>query len=149
MLVVLVGLLSSVALLGLQVRETAAVQEAQREALAAAEDAVEAVLAYDHRTIDADIEQAQDHATGDFLEEYLASTADLTEQARAGEVLVAARVHAASVVRGTPERVVVLLFADQSTTRKDRAEPRIDQSRLRLVLEPVGGTWRVAELESL
>ena len=149
LLVLLLGLVAAAVGLGLQVREQDSLEQAERDALRAAQEATQAVLAYDHRTVADDIAAAQRYATGRFLDEYVASTADLAEQAVAGEAVVTAQVHAASVVQSSGERVVVLLFADQTTTRKDRPDPRIDQSRLRLVLVPVEGRWRVAELESL
>ena len=145
----LVALLVLAGVLAWQVRPDAAGQRAEREALAAAQDAARAALSYDHRTLEQDVAAAEELATGTFLEEYRASTADLAEQARAGEAVVTAEVHAASVVSSSRTRVVVLLFVDQTTSRKDRDSPRVDQSRLRLEMRPVGGEWRVASLQSL
>lgn len=147
--VVLLVLAATAGWLAIQVRAHDLVEKAEREALEAAQVAAVAVLSYDHRTVDDDLAAAQESATGRFLEEYRDTTADLAEQARSGQAVVTARVHAASVVASTRSTVVVLLFADQTTTRRGLPEPRVDQSRLRLVLVPVDGDWRVAELDSV
>lgn len=149
LLLVALGLLAGAVALGLQVRAHEALERAGQDALAAGEAAAAAVLSYDHRTVDQDVAAAQELATGRFLAEYRATTTDLAEQARSGQAVVTATVHAASVVSAATDRVVVLLFADQTTARKDLPEPRVDQSRLRLVLVPVDGEWRVAELDAL
>ena len=146
---VMLALLVAVGGLAREVRADDAEQRAPRQALAAAEEAARAVLSYDHRTVEEDVTAAQESATGTFLEEYRASTAELAEQAKAGQAVVDARVQAASVVSGGRDRVVVLLFVDQRTTRKDLPEPRVDQARLRLTMEPVDGDWRIARLDAL
>ena len=149
LVLVLVGLLGAAVVLALQVRADEQLERAERDAVSAAEAAAQAVLSYDHRTIEDDVAEAAEVATGQFREEYTASTSLLAEQAKAGQAVVDARVHASAVVSSDPDRVVVLLFVDQRTTRKDLPEPRLDQNRLRLTMEQVDGRWRVAGLDSL
>ena len=149
LVVVLAALLATAGFLGLRSVQADGAQDARDDAVAGAERATAAVLSYDHRTVERDIAEGQGHATGDFLDEYRAATADLAEQAERGQVVVAARVLSTAVVEGGEERVVVLVFADQSTTRKDAPEPRLDQVRLRLTMLPVDGSWRIAELDRL
>lgn len=145
----LVVLLGAAGFLGFRSVEAGEVQDARDDAVAVAERAVAAVLSYDHRTVEQDLAAGKAYATGDFLDEYRAATADLAEQAERGQVVVAARVLSTAVVDGDGDRVVVLVFADQSTTRKDAPEPRLDQVRLRLTMLPVDGSWRIAELDRL
>lgn len=146
---VLVVLLVAVVVLGLQVRADEQRAQATREALAAATGAATEILSYDHRRIDKDVAEAEQLATGRFLEQYRATTRDLAEQARAGSAIVVARVQAASVERPGRDEVTVLLFVDQTTKRSGTAAPRVDQNRVRLVLRRVDAGWRVAELETV
>ena len=143
------GLLAAAALLGLQSVRADDVHSARDEASAVAERAATAVLSYDHRTVERDIQAGRAYASGSFLDEYRSATADLATQAKRGQVVVAARVLSTAVVEGDEDRVVVLVFADQSTTRVDAPEPRLDQVRLRLTMLPVDGSWRIAELDRL
>ena len=145
----LVGLLAVAGLLGLQTVQAAEVHAARDDALDVAERAAAVVLSYDHRTVERDVQAGMAYATGEFLDEYRAATADLAAQAKRGQVVVAARVLSSAVVEGDEERVVVLLFADQSTTRADAPESRLDQVRLRLTMLPVDGSWRISALDRL
>ena len=149
LLVVLALLLAAAGVLGLLSVQAERTQDALDEAVAVAERAAAAVLSYDHRTVERDVRAARAYATGAFLDEYRSATADLAEQAERGKVVVDARVLSAGVVDGDEDRVVVLVFADQSTTRTDAPEPRLDQVRLRLTMLPVDGGWRIAELDRL
>ena len=146
---VLAGLLAAAFLLTLQSAQARDVASARDDAVSVAERAAAAVLSYDHRTVERDVQAGSAYATGEFLEEYRAATADLAAQAKRGQVVVAARVLSTAVVEGDEDRVVVLLFADQSTTRADAPEPRLDQVRLRLTMLPVDGSWRISGLDRL
>ena len=149
LLALLVLLLCAAGFLGLRSVQADDVVDARDNAVAVAERAAAALLSYDHRTVAQDLAAGTAYATGDFLAEYRAATDGLAEQAQRGEVVVAARVLSTAVVEGDDDRVVVLVFADQSTTRKDAPEPRLDQVRLRLTMLPVEGSWRIAELDRL
>jgi Mce-associated membrane protein len=142
-------LLVAVGVLGWQVQQSRDVEEARETARAAAQNAVVAVLSYDHRTMADDVAEAERLSTGAFLEQYRSATTGLSEQAEAGQVVVTARVVHASVQDVTDGRVAVLLFVDQTTDRADLEEPRVEQSRVRLTMQREDGRWLVAELESL
>ena len=143
------ALVVAAAVLALEVREQQQVEQAREDALAVAEGSAVEVLSYDHRRLDEDVAEAERLSTGRFLEQYRAATRDLAEQARAGSVVVTARVPSASVQTASADEVVVLLFVDQTTERADLAEPRLDQNRVRLTVQRVGGRWLVAELDVL
>lgn len=147
--VVTLALVVAAVVLALQLRERLQAEQAREDALAVAEGSVVEVLSYDHRRLDADVAEAERLSTGRFLEQYRSATRDLAEQARAGSVVVTARVPSASVQAATPDEVVVLLFVDQTTERADLPEPRVDQNRVRLTMQRVGGRWLVAELDVL
>lgn len=153
-LLLALGALAAVLLLGTGVlawvvREQRAAEQARDEALEAARLAAVEVLSYDHRRIEEDIEEARRLGTGEFLEQYESATEGLVEQAEAGQVVVRTTVQGASVQEATPERVEVLLFVDQTTTRSGLEEPRVEQNRVRLTLDDVDGRWLVSGLDAL
>lgn len=131
------------------VRGDRAAEQARDDALEAARLAAVEVLSYDHRRIDEDIEEAERLGTGEFLEQYQAATEGLVEQAEAGAVVVRTTVQGASVQSASADRVEVLLFVDQTTTRTGLEEPRVEQNRVRLTLDDVDGRWLVSGLDAL
>lgn len=131
------------------VRADRAVEQAREDGLEAAQAAAVELLSYDHRRIEEDIEEAERLGTGEFLEQYQAATEGLVEQAESGSVVVRTTVQAASVQSASAERVEVLLFVDQTTTRTDLPEPRVEQNRVRLTLDDVDGRWLVSGLDAL
>lgn len=131
------------------VRGDRAAEQARDDALEAARLAAVEVLSYDHRRIGEDIEEAERLGTGEFLEQYQAATEDLVEQAEAGAVVVRTTVQGASVQSASADRVEVLLFVDQTTTRTGLEEPRVEQNRVRLTLDDVDGRWLVSGLDAL
>lgn len=126
-LAVLLLLALAAGVLGGLARDAAQDDAARRTALAAAETAAIEVLSYDYRRIDDDVAEGKALATGRFLEQYDQATADLVEQARTGQVVVTAAVQAASVQSADDDRVVTLLFVDQTTERAGLEQPRLDR----------------------
>lgn len=67
--------------------------------------------------------------------------------------MVVAEVTTASVVSATPDRVRLLLFVNQTTTRDGEEEPRVDLNRVEVVLvrseAPGVDGWKVADLQAL
>lgn len=149
---VLLVLAASVAVVFLKLENNRldAVDQARRDALAAAQSHAEELLSYDYRTIEDHVDRAASDATGNFREEYVKTfESALIEQAKNQEAVVKARVRAASVVEAQPERAVVLLFVNQATTNKEADDTKVDQPRVRMTLDKVGDRWLVSEVESL
>lgn len=133
-----------------QVREVSATQQASTQALSAARTAAQDILAYDYRTIDADISRAANDTTGVFRKQYEDTAVKLVKpQATAQQTIVQAAVRAASVEDASPDRVVVLMFVDQATTRASDPTPRLSQDRVRMTLVKVDGRWLVSKIDAL
>jgi Mce-associated membrane protein len=47
------------------------------------------------------------------------------------------------------DRVVVLLFIDQTVTNTAAPDPRIDRSRIKMTMEKVDGRWRASKVQLL
>ncbi|REF37314.1 hypothetical protein [Thermasporomyces composti] len=138
------------AVLGYRVHTARAVETARVQALRAGTDAAEVVLSYDHRRLDRDVARARRLITGRFEREYtrFVRTAVRPVAERTGAV-VRAEARAASVVSASSQRVVLVLFVNQTTTLAERPEPRVDLTRVRMTMERVGERWLVSRVEAL
>lgn len=126
------------------------VTTAQRTALAAARHHVVEVLSYDFPTVEKDVRQAESNLTGQFADDFGKMARDLIiPTARAKEIRTHAEVTAAGVVRSSGDRVVVLLFVNQTTTSREVPEPTLDGSRLEVTLDRAGAGWVVSGLTPL
>jgi Mce-associated membrane protein len=65
------------------------------------------------------------------------------------KAVVKAEVVASSVVRASQDRVVVLLFVNQTTTSTRVEGPQVDLNRVRMTLTRVGGDWKVSAVTAL
>ena len=120
------------------------------DALAAARAHAQQILSYDHRTLDADFARAEKALTGTFKREYGRTTDTVVRpSAEQYKVVVKAEVTAASVVRASENRVVVLLYVDQTTTSTRLEGPKVDLNRVRMTLVENDGNWLVSELDAL
>jgi len=131
-------------------RAAAGAEQARVDALAAARSHAQAILSYDHRTLDADFARAQQVITGQFKSEYeTTTTAVVRPTATEYKAVVKAEVTSAAVVRATSARAVVLLFVDQTTTSTRLDKAKRDSSRVRMTLVKEGGRWLVSEVDAL
>jgi Mce-associated membrane protein len=132
-----------------QIREAAAVQEAEQTAPSVAERAAGAILAYDYKTLDADQDAAERFMTADFAEKYSASfTKAVAPAARTYKAQVTAEVIGTSVVRATEDRVRVLVFVDQTTVATNKKNPQVALNRAEFDMVLRGGTWLVDNITS-
>lgn len=122
---------------------------AAQTAQAAAERAVEPVLSYDHRTLDADKAAAASYLTEDFLEEqYEPLFTQIEENAPSTKTVVDAQVRASAITRGGADRAQVLLFVDQVTTNASTTEPVTYRNQVTVTMERVGDRWLIDDLST-
>lgn len=133
-----------------QARTAHLTEQARAAAMDAARSHAEEILSYDYRTLDHDIAQAKADTTGELRKEYANLTSKLVSpKAKKHKVVVRADVVGTAVVTASPERVVALLFVNQSTRSDLLKGPRIDQNRVRMTLTKVDGQWLAAKLAAL
>jgi Mce-associated membrane protein len=122
--------------------------QAGREATAAVLDLAPKLLNYNYRTIDEDMARAQSVTTGEYwAQNGLGQTlkqAVIEQQASTNTV-----VRAGGVADAQPDRVVVLVFLNQTTTGKGLSAPRVDSRAARVTTARVDGTWLLAGFEPL
>lgn len=138
--------------LGVTARQQEQVSDARTAALQSAGAAAELVLSYDHTKLDQDFAAALEVATGDFREEYRRTSENAVRQvATESEAVVEADVVSSAVVSATADRVVVLLFVNQTTTSNRLDAPQTDQNRVRMTMvrDAGSGRWLVSEVDAL
>jgi Mce-associated membrane protein len=125
----------------------------QREVAQAGEQAQQAAVAYvqvltsiDSDKVDENFNQVLDGATGEFKDMYSQSSVQLRQllidnKASAHGVVVESAIQSAS-----RDRVVILLFVDQSVSNTNVPDPRIDRSRIKVTMEHVDGRWRASQV---
>lgn len=111
----------------------------------AAASAVEVVLSYDHRTLEADEQAATALMTPAYAEEFRDSFATVREEAT--EVRGASRAVAldSAVVSATADAVRVLVFVDR-TTRSGDVERSVSRIAPVVTLERWGSAWAVSDI---
>jgi Mce-associated membrane protein len=125
----------------------------QRELTQAGQQAQQAAVAYaqiltsiDSNKVDENFNQVLDGATGQFKDMYSQSSTQLRQllidnKASAHGVVVESAIQSTS-----RDKVVVLLFVDQSVSNTSVPDPRMDRSRIKMTMEFVDGRWRASQV---
>ena len=133
--------------LGWQLWQERQVEQAAEQAQQAAVAYAQVLTSIDSTKVDENFAQVLDGSTGEFKDMYSQSSMQLRQllidnKATAHGVVVDSAVQSAS-----KERVVVLLFVDQSVSNTSVPDPRVDRSRIKMTMENVDGHWRASKVE--
>jgi Mce-associated membrane protein len=121
---------------------------AAQRAIRAASDGAVAALSYSSENMDHDFTRARSHLTGDFLAYYDKFTKEIVIPTMQQKHLAqTASVLRAAVSELGPNSAVVLVFLNETTTGKDKPQPLITPSAVRITLTKVGGSWLISELD--
>lgn len=120
-------------------------QQAQQAAIAYAQ----VLTSIDSNKVDENFRQVLDGATGEFKDMYTQSSVQLRQllidnKATAHGVVVDSAIESEST-----NKVVVLLFIDQTVTNTSAPDPRIDRSRIKMTMEKIDGRWRASKVQLL
>lgn len=123
-------------------------EAARSAALQAAPAEAVALLSYDYRSVDQDLQRARATLTGGYRDQFTAEASKVTAPAaRAQHITTHATVIGSAVVRADPEEVVVLLFVNQSTRSSRSPAVQLSAHRIQLTMALVGDRWLVSNLE--
>ena len=119
--------------------------QAQQSAIAYAQ----VLTSIDSNNVDQNFRQVLDGATGEFKDMYTQSSAQLRQllidnKATAHGVVVDSAIQSEST-----NKVVVLVFIDQTVTNTQAPDPRIDRSRIKITMEKIDGRWRASKVQML
>ncbi|MFE3543108.1 twin-arginine translocation pathway signal [Nocardia sp. NPDC059177] len=139
----------AVVLWSTQYRPDSAVDtSAKQAAVEAATTGTVALLSYRPDTIDEDFASARTYLTGDFLAYYSQFTQQVVAPAaKEKSVSTTAAVVRAAAAEIGPDRAVVLVFVNQTTTSAEKPEPAITASSVRVTLTRVDTQWRISSFE--
>lgn len=144
---VFVAALAGSGFLGWKLWQQHQVSEAGRQAQQAAVAYTQVLTSVDSDKVDENFNQVLDGATGEFKDMYSQSSVQLRQllidnKASAHGVVVESAIQSQS-----KDKVVVLLFVDQSVSNASVPDPRIDRSRIKMTMEYVDGRWRASKVE--
>lgn len=147
--VLLVASLAVSAFLGWRLWEEHQVKLAGEQAQQAAIGYAQVLTSIDSNKVDENFRQVLDGATGEFKDMYTQSSVKLRQllidnKATAHGVVVDSAIQSEST-----DKVVVLVFIDQTVTNTAAPDPRIDRSRIKMTMEKVDGRWRASKVQLL
>jgi len=116
----------------------------------AARDGTVALLSYKPETLDQDFAAARSHLSGDFLNYYSDFTKQVvTPAAKSKGVSTTAQVVGAAVSDLHPSSAEVLVFVNQATASKERPDPSMAASAVKVSLNKVNGQWLITKFDPL
>jgi Mce-associated membrane protein len=123
---------------------------AAHRAIRAASDGAVASLSYSPDSMDRDFANAKAHLTGEFLADYNKFTEQIVvPMVQEKHITQTAAVVRAAVSELHPDSAVVLVFLNQTATSKDKPQPLITPSSVRVTLTKVSGSWLISKLDPL
>jgi Mce-associated membrane protein len=126
----------------------------QRQITRAAHDAQQTAVAYaqtltsiDSGKIDDNFTAVLNGSTGDFKDMYTQASMQLRQLLLDNKASAHGVVVDSAVQSATTDKVIVLLFVDQTVTNTNVPDPRIDRSRVKMTMANVDGSWRASKVE--
>ncbi len=125
------------------------IKQAGEQAQQAAINYAQVLTSIDSNNVDQNFRQVLDGATGEFKDMYTQSSVQLRQllidnKATAHGVVVDSAIQSESA-----NKVVVLVFIDQTVTNTQAPDPRIDRSRIKMTMEKIDGRWRASKVQLL
>lgn len=120
-----------------------------REVVKAASDGAVALLSYSPDTLGHDLANAKSRVTESYLP-YLQQFADqiVGPSAQRAQVSTTATVIRAAVAELQPNSAIVLVFVKQKTASKEKPQPVVTSSSLRVTLKKVKSSWLIEKFEA-
>lgn len=143
----IVALLGGSGFLGWQAWQQHRVEVASRDGQAAAVRYAQILTSIDSNNVDQNFTDVLNGATGEFKDMYSQSSAQLRQLLLDNKATAHGVVIDSAVKSATPDKVVVLMFVDQTVANKAAPDPRIDRSRVKMTMEKVDGAWRASKVE--
>lgn len=119
-------------------------------ALEAAKTRTSTLLSYGAPTLDADLARAKQQVTGSLGQRFdQIAQSTIVPSARQDGIVTTATVVRAGVVDAEQDRVVVLVFVDQLTTKASQPQPTRQASQATVTMEKTNGTWLISEMSAV
>ncbi len=124
-------------------------EDSRAAALEAAREFAVLVTTYDPKTLDASFEAVLDSSTGDFHDQYAMASDSLRDTIVEVNGSAKGEVIAAGISKASDDQVEIVVFLDQTVANRLLDEPRVDRSRMSVVMERSGDRWQVSEMRLL
>ena len=144
---VLIAALAGAGYLGWQLWQQQQVERAGQAAQQAAVAYAAVLTSIDTAKVDENFAQVLDGATGEFKDMYSKSATELRQLLIDNKASAHGVVLESAVQSATKDKVVVLLFVDQSVSNTHVPDSRIDRSRIKMTMEYIDGRWRASKVE--
>ncbi|MGW4774047.1 hypothetical protein ACWEO2_39160 [Nocardia sp. NPDC004278] len=145
--ILLVALATATMLLERSAADHRATVAAGQAAKDSAESRIPRVLSYDFNTVDSEFASATDNLTGPFRADFAQlGSRVIVPAAHRDSIITHAKVVGTSVVAADPGKVRLLLFLDQETTSTKYQGPRLDGSRVRVIMTKVADQWLISDI---
>lgn len=145
--VLIAALVGGGGFLGWQLWQTKQVIAAGDQARDAAVSYAQVLTSIDSDKVDENFDQVLAGATGEFKDMYSQSSMQLRQLLIENKATAHGVVVESAVQSATKDKVVVLLFVDQSVQNTAVPDPRIDRSRIKMTMEKVDGQWKASKVE--
>jgi Mce-associated membrane protein len=120
---------------------------AAAQALTTAKKYILALTSVDTNAIDKNFTEVLDGSTGEFKDMYTKSSAQLRQTLIDNKAAAHGSVVDAAVQSATEDKVVVVLFVDQSVSNGASPTPQLDRSRVKMTMEKVDGRWLASKVD--
>lgn len=125
------------------------VKQAGQQAQQAAVSYAQVLTSIDSNKVDENFRQVLDGATGEFKDMYTQSSVQLRQLLIDNKATAHGIVVDSAVQSKSTNKVVVLVFIDQTVTNMAAPDPRIDRSRIKMTMEKIDGRWRASKVQLL
>jgi Mce-associated membrane protein len=123
---------------------------AAHQVIKAASDGAVALLSYSPNTLDRDFANAKSRLTDNYLAYYQRFADEIVgPSAQRGQVTTTATVVKAAVSELHPNSAVVLVFVKQKTASKEKPQPVVTSSSLRVTLTKVNSSWLIEKFDAV
>lgn len=147
--VLLVASLTVSGLLGWRQWQEHQVMIAGQQAQQAAVNYAQILTSIDSNNVDQNFRQVLDGATGEFKDMYTQSSVQLRQLLIDNKATAHGVVVDSAIASASANKVVVLVFIDQTVTNMAVPDPRIDRSRIKITMEKIDGRWLASKVQLL
>lgn len=147
--VLLVASLTVSGLLGWRQWQEHQVKIAGQQAQQAAVNYAQILTSIDSNNVDQNFRQVLDGATGEFKDMYTQSSVQLRQLLIDNKATAHGVVVDSAIASASANKVVVLVFIDQTVTNMAVPDPRIDRSRIKITMEKIDGRWLASKVQLL
>ncbi|GAB18520.1 hypothetical protein GOEFS_055_00330 [Gordonia effusa NBRC 100432] len=149
--VALVAAIAVTVVLGVAYFSARSTEKARESAVSSAKDYATTMFGYTPKNIDDHITRSQTFVTGEAAKQYKQWTVEpkYGDTVRKDNIVSSAVVQDAGVVENTRDTAKVLIFVNQSVSRGNKEDVRVDPSRVTFDMIRTGGIWKIQNIDVL